>query len=470
MGRTQLEAKGMHGAQEHQKNRFTGITVGARAALLAAVVTTVTPAIPVGAQSQVQSSQAGELRLGDLYRELPHANSRIAAARSLVDAARSRIPGARRPPDPQLQLGFMNYTLPGLAPMETIGMRQLQLMQMIPLPGKLALAGRAARAQASVTEARAEDVSWDVRSRAAMAFYDLHATDGGIAVARETLRLLHAIAATAEAMYRVGDGRQADVLRALVEIAKMEEDTLRMQAMRESMIDRLNAILERNAAAALGSPVLPHFPESVPTRAWLDSIAATGRPMIRAGVDEVRAAGFSERLMRKELIPDLQVGVQYGQRGGEMGLTERMGSVMVGVSLPVFARARQLRMRDEAAAMRQMAEADLAATRAETRGQIGEAYAALNRSRNLARLYRTTLLPQAEATVSSAHAAYRVGSVDFMTLLDDRMTVNTYRQKLYALEADEGKAWAELEMLTGRQLINPDQLTRNSAFQKRADK
>ncbi len=461
----------MHGAHEHQKNRFTGLTIGARAALLAAVVTTVAPATPVGAQSQVLPSQAGELRLGDLYRELPRANSRIAAARSLVDATRSRIPGARRPPDPQLQLGFMNYTVPGLAPMETIGMRQLQLMQMIPAPGKLALAGRAARAQTSVMQARAEDVTWDVRSRTAMAFYDLYATDHALAVARETLSLLHTIASTAEAMYRVGDGRQADVLRARVEIAKMEEDTLRMQAMRESMIARLNSLVERDGATPLGSPSLPHFPQSIPTRAWLDSVAANSRPMIRAGADEVRAAGFSERLMRKELIPDLQVGVQYGQRGGgEMGPTDRMGSVMVGVSLPVFARARQLRMRDEAAAMRQMAEADLAAMRAETRGRIAEAYSTLTRSRNLAQLYRTTLLPQSEATVSSALAAYRAGTVDFMTLLDDRMTVNTYRQQLYALEADEGKAWAELEMLTGQQLVNPDQLTRNSPFQKEGDK
>jgi cobalt-zinc-cadmium efflux system outer membrane protein len=133
-----------------------------------------------------------------------------------------------------------------------------------------------------------------------------------------------------------------------------------------------------------------------------------------------------------------------------------MGSLMLGASLPVFARDRQLKMRQEMAAMKQMAQAELAAMRAETQGRIGEAYAALTRSRSLTQLYRTTVLPQAEATVASALAAYRVGSVDFMTLLDDRMTVNTYRQELATLESDEGKAWAELEMLTGRALIDPN--------------
>jgi outer membrane protein TolC len=411
---------------------------------------------PVSAQSPTQVSEDDRVLLGDLYAQVQRVNPRAVAARSLAVATAARVAGATRPPDPQLQFGFMNYTIPGLAPMATLGMTQLQLMQMLPLGGKLALSGRVAGAQASASAARAQDVVWDVRTQTAMAFYDLYAADRALDVARETLRLLHDIAKTAESIYRVGEGRQTDILRATVEVAKMAEDTLRMQAMRESMVAKLNALLDRNTETGFGTPALPQFPDSIPKRGWLDSIAFVTRPMVRAGLDEVSAAGASEKLARKEIIPDLVIGVQYAQQGGEMGGTEHMGSLMFGASLPVFARDRQLKMREEAAAMKVMAQADLAAMRAETRGKIGEAYAALTRARNLARLYQTTVLPQAEATVASALAAYRVGSVDFMTLLDDRMTVNKYRQELYTLDADQGKAWAELEMLTGRELIDPN--------------
>ena len=398
------------------------------------------------------------LLLGDLYSQVQRINPRVAAARSLTRAAEARVPGASRPPDPQFQLGFMNYELPRLTPMPVLGMTQLQLMQMLPLGGKLSLAGRVASAQAAATAFRAEDVSWELRSQTAMAFYDLYTTDRALSVARETVRLLRDIAATAESMYRVGQGRQTDVLRAQVEIARMVEDTLRMQAMRQSMTARLDALLDRAPSSEIGPPALPAFPDSIPSREWLDSIARDTRPMIRAGLDVVRAADASAQLARKEIVPDLQVGVQYGQRGGEMG-TERMGSLMLGASLPIFARSRQFQMRVEADAMKQMAQADVAAMRAETRGKIGEAYAALARSRMLAKLYRTTVLPQAEATVASALSAYRVGSVDFMTLLDNRMTVNKYRQELYVLEADQGKAWAELEMLIGLALFDANRRT-----------
>ena len=396
------------------------------------------------------------LELGDAYRMARVASPRAAAARELAAVAEARVPGAKLPPDPEIQLGFMNYGIPDLAPMDPLGMTQLQVMQMIPTAGKLRYSGRAAGAQAAAAAERARDVEWDVRSEVAMAFYDLYATDRALAVARETLRLLQDIRAIAEAMYRVGEGRQADVLRAQVEIGRMAEDTLRMTTMRVGMAGRLNALFDRPGNATVSSPVLPAYPVSVPA---LDSTLLTSqvsRPMVRAGQREVEAASAQEALARRELWPDLTVGFQYGQRGSEMG-TERMGSLMIGASVPIFARGRQLKMRDETAAMRRMAEADLAAMRAQTRSEVTNAYATLVRARNLATLYRTTIIPQAEAAVASALAAYRVGAVDFMTLLDDRMTVNEYRQELYALEAEEGTAWAELEMLLGRELFDVDE-------------
>lgn len=431
------------------------------------------------ASAQQVVAQTDPTRLGDLYVEVARANPKITAAQALVRAAQARVPGARRPPDPQLQFGLMNRSLPGLAPMQTLGMTQLQLMQMVPLGGKLALAGRVAGAQTDATVARVEDVVWELRSQTAMAFYDLYATDQQLVVARETLRLLQDIAHTAESMYRVGEGRQADVLRANVEIAKMAEDTLRMQAMRATMVSRLNALLNRGADEAIAAVTRPAFPDSMPVRSRLDSIGTTNRPMIRAGLQDLRAADASTSLARKEIIPDLQVGVQYGRGSSTMidasGMAttkvENMGSLMIGASIPIFARDRQHQMRNEADAMKAMALAEVNAMRAETRGKIGEAYADLTRARDLARLYRTTVLPQAEATVSSALSSYRVGKVDFMTLLDDQMTVNKYRQELITLEADEGKAWADLEMLTGRELVdvNANAVTA-SAVAKRGDK
>lgn len=411
------------------------------------------------ARAAVALRDADVIRLGDVYREVLERNPRTAAVRALADAASARIAAASLLPDPQVQLAFMNYGLWDLRPMDPTGMVQLQVTQMLPAPGKLGLSGRIAEARAAAERERAIDVDWDLRSLAAMAYYEVHEAEQSAAIATATRRLVQDIERIASTMYQVGEGRQADVLRAQVEIARMTEEITRMEAMRVAAAARLNALLDRAVDAPVPSPVLPAFPAEVPRVDSLAVLAAGSRPMIRAGEEDVEAADAMVDLARRELVPDLMIGVQYGQRSAVMG-TERMGSLMLGASVPVFAARRQLRLRDEAVAMRSMAVADLQYMRAETRGRVGTAHAALMRARNLARLYETTVLPQAQAALASALAAYRVGRVDFMTLLDDQMTVNRYRMELVALEAEEGRSWAELEMLTGRELINPNSVAR----------
>jgi len=89
-----------------------------------------------------------------------------------------------------------------------------------------------------------------------------------------------------------------------------------------------------------------------------------------------------------------------------------------------------------------------------TRARIGELHADLVRYRRVAELYRTTLLPQAEASAASAEAGYRSGAAPFMPLLDARMTVLRVRVDLIRAEAATGRTLAELEMLTGTTLVD----------------
>lgn len=404
--------------------------------------------------AQTPSASTG-FRLGGVYRAIEAANPRIGAAGALAQAAEARIAPARRPPDPQLQFGLMNRSLPGFSLADPLGMNQVQLMQMVPFPGKLGMAGQVASARAEAERARAAEVSWDVRARAAMAFYELYQMDRSLQVAEETLRILQDLSTTARTMYAVGEGRQADVLRSQVEIARMSEDITRMRTERVSAAARLNALLALDPSAPVGSPVLPALPDTLPPLDSLVAEAERNRPMVHAAEAELRGAEAGLRLAKREIWPDLQVGVQYGQRPMD-GETDRMVSLMLGMNLPIFAGSRQLAMRREASAMRHMAEADLAAMQADTRGRVAELYASAERARRLGELYQGTILPQAHTTVEAALASYRVGGVDFMTLLDDQMTVNRYRQDLYALEAQRGQALADLEMLLGRPLFNPD--------------
>jgi outer membrane protein TolC len=165
----------------------------------------------------------------------------------------------------------------------------------------------------------------------------------------------------------------------------------------------------------------------------------------------VDRAESREALARKEIWPDLSLGVGYGQRPTEMG-TQRMASFMVGFTVPIFAGRRQYQMRAEAAAMSEMARAELTEARAGVRARIGVLLAGLDRARTLLTLYRTEVLPQADANVTASLASYRVGRADFMTLVDAQMGVNDFEQQIHELLAEYGTMIAELEMAIGGEL------------------
>jgi outer membrane protein, heavy metal efflux system len=403
--------------------------------------------------ADVLPAPAATLSLDEVYRLARDRNPMLKAAGAMADATATREASASLPPDPTLQVGVMNFSIPGFDTNMASSMApSIQAMQMVPFPGKLGLSGQIAEQSTEMARAGADERWWEVRSMAAGAFFTIYEIDSQLDVMRETLGLLENFQEVADAMYRAGGGRQSDVLRANVEVARMEAEIKRMEAMRKVATARLNAVLNRPAGTAVPAVVLPQLPSASPEPATLLAWSEETRPLLSRSRTGVEQAQTRQALARRQIWPNFSIGLQYGQRdGGAMG-TERMGSAMVGFSVPIFAASRQLRMRDEAAAMETMAQAELTAVRAQVDSRIGELLAEMDRSRTLIALYRNDVLPQAEANVESSFASYRVGAVDFMTLVDAQMTANRYEQELYALLAEYGRAVAELEATVGREL------------------
>ncbi len=401
----------------------------------------------VAAQTPEQS-----LRLEDVLAIARDRNPRVRALQAAADAAAFREPEASTLPDPTLQLGVMNFGVPDLNTDMAMSMApSVQLMQMVPFPGKLGLRGEIAGYGHDMAVAVADEAWWEVRGRASGLFYDLYSLDRRTEVMRETLALLVDFQEVAKAMYAAGTGRQADVLRADVEVARMDGDIRQLEARRVAAAARLNAVLDRPAATPVPSPTLGELPADVPDHARLSAWAQETRPLLEGARYGIAQAESRSALARRQIWPDMSVGVAYGQRNRGAG-TERMASAMLGFSLPIHAGSRQYALRDEAAALEMLAQAELSGREAEVDARIRELLAELSRDRSLSTLYRDEVIPEARATVESAFSSYRVGSVDFMTLVDAQMTVNRYEGELYALLADYGRAIAALESAVGRTL------------------
>ena len=392
---------------------------------------------------------ADTLRLAEAVRIVLEANPMLQAARFSASAAGERIGPAGALPDPQLQFGLMNRMASDFgSTMDPMTMNQVQLMQMLPWPGKLGGARLAARHNAGAASADAKEQARMLAVQVRTTYTDVAYADRALDVMQGTQALLRQFLEVSTTMYAVGNAVQQDVLRAQVEVARMSEDITRMAQERVAMAARLNALLGREAATPVGALELPEPGNDLPDADSLIARALEARPALIAGAERVAAAQASLSAARRELYPDFQVGFQYQSRPA----FPNMVSLMVGVNLPIFAGSKQLAMRKEMAAMRDMSQAELVNLRNETAARIIETRARAVQDRNLVRLYRTSIVPQARAAVQSSLASYQVGRVTFMQLIDNQMTVNRYETEGYRLAADYQQALGELEALVGQPL------------------
>ena len=393
-----------------------------------------------------QGQLTDTVRLSDVLRIAQDSSPMLRAARSSATAAAERAGPAGALPDPQLQFGLLNRMASEFSSTaDPMTMNQIQLMQMLPWPGKLGGAHAAAEHNAAAASADADEQTRMLVARVRMAYYDLAYADRALEVMRGTRELLRQLLEVSTTMYAVGSTVQQDVLRAQVEVARMTEEVTRMQQERLAGAARLNTLLGREAAGPVGAVELPEPTGDLPNADTIIARALVARPALLAGAERVSAADASLSAARRELYPDIQVGVQYQERP----MFPNMISIMIGVNVPLFAGSKQLAMRRQMTAMLDMSQAELLNLRNETAARIIEARARAAQDQSLARLYRTSILPQARAAVQAAFASYRVGRVAFMQLVDNQMTVNRYATETYRLMADYQQAMGDLEALAG---------------------
>lgn len=417
------------------------------------------PAILDAQAAQGPSARADTLDLARAVALARRANPRVAGAGAEVAAAGARIRPAGTLPDPTLAIGAMNYMLPSLsASRDPLSMNQVTLTQVVPVNGTLGLRRTVARFDsvrvASQRDALMLSVERDVRAR----YWELYHTDRALEIMDRTLAVVRELSNVATTMYTVGSTVQSDVVRAQVAVTRMQQEIIEMRLQRFASASALNALLGRPGEEPIVLPAVPGHEEHgaatqpletppLPSLESLVALADTGNPQVAAARAAVLGARTNETATRRMIYPDLGLGVAYGQRAGD----NDMLSLMVGVSVPVFARSRQFRMRDEARAMRDASEEMLRAMRLEVRSMLATAYAEAEAARRQVVLYAGGLVPQAVASYEAALAAYRVGRVDFPTALDAQMALLSYQHDLHRYEAMYGTAIAEIDRLIGRQ-------------------
>jgi outer membrane protein TolC len=398
---------------------------------------------------------AADPQLAALVAEAAERNPDVQAARREAAAVRSRIAPAGALDDPMLEVGVINVPAESLSlRREDMTMKMIGLTQRLPYPGKRALRRDLAEREAEAVEQNLQELVNRVRRDVKVAYFDLGLTDESLRLAERNRRVLEQFLSIAEARYGVGQSTQADVLKAQTQVSKMLEELIKLGRERPMLEAELNRATGRGAAVRAVNPGPAHAREVSLRLDELRSIARANRPQLLAQQRMMDRSVRALDLAQKDYYPDFDVRLSYGQRDNYQDMRrEDMISFTVAINLPVWRESKRGPRVEEAEAMREQASAMYQARLNELDAMLRQQVAAAEQTLKSVRLYETALLPQARLTAEASLSAYRVGRVDFFTLLDSRMTVFNAEVGYAASIAAYNKALAEVEFLTGAPLL-----------------
>lgn len=379
------------------------------------------------------------LRLADVVAYARAHNPRLAAAQARADAAafRPRQEGAIEDPT----FSYEAWNIPNNWRIDRADNNILSLSQKLPFPGKRRLAAAVAEREADVARHETAGTALDVIVDAKRAYFDLWEAHQRLRIFERERDIAQRIAHVAERRYGTGEVTQSDVLRAQTELTRLVIQASTAGLAIDSARAELNVILSRPPDSPLAAP---EFDEPEPAKDSVDDLirsAIEHRPELEAQAAQIAREETASDLAVRNRLPDFEVSVRrfinYNQADGF--------GAMASVSIPLANLGKYSAARDEAAARLASARAERRDMENKVRGEVQKQLLRARTAELRFNLLVGTHIPQAEQSLRVTEAAYQVGTVTLLSLLDSVRVIEAAHLEHIEAAAELERAHADLE-------------------------
>lgn len=428
----------------------------AAAGLLGACSTSVTSSAekstvlePPPASEAVRYSISGASGPDDLARLAIQHHPSIAAARHRASRLSNKAPQERALPDPTIEIaaGSMAETAAGRVD-AVAGVKQ-----QIPFPGKRDAAASAADSEAAAASEEVKALELKLTEQVHAAWWDLYLAGETTAISRESRSVLEALREVVDARVATDQAAQADQLRLANEISMVDRDLANANQLHNTARARLNSLLNRPVGSTLPDASNARIPSAGSLQSLLAQ-AQSNHPEVAAA--EQRTNAFRHRLKRAELekYPNFTAGIA-GAAVSDSGLSMASNGrdqvyATLGISIPLWQEPRKA-MISEATEGIAETEAMLASTRSDLRYRVEDAWYRAKTAREVANLFETRLIPDAQQAYDVTLSGYSAGESSYIDLMETWRSLLAYRLQLASNRAQIGKATATLRAAAGIQ-------------------
>jgi cobalt-zinc-cadmium efflux system outer membrane protein len=397
------------------------------------------------------------LILDDLINIAIEKNPQLHSLYNAVQADSAKIPQAGALPDPILSLNVLSLPTNSFAfDQEPMTGKQIALKQLFPFPGKLSLQEDISSEGAAISMANYQEYRNQMIKDLKIGYYDLFFIDKSIEITGKNQQLLKEFAEIAESKYIVGIGLQQDVLKAQVELSKMIDRLIQLKQKREVKQARINTILDQPVNTQLGKLEEPEFSTLDKTRDTLQIIAKLNRPFLIGWESMKKQSSLKVDLAKKDYWPNIGVFLAYTQRDELRNGNRGYDFVSGGISLniPIFSGSKQSKKVEETIYTKSMIDARYNQILNQVYFELENKLTSMEKNAKSVELFKTGIIPQASQSLESAMIGYQTDKVDFLTLINNQITLFNYELDYYRVISDYNKDLAGLEYVTGIQLTN----------------
>jgi len=408
-----------------------------------------TPGTKLGDSSRIETHLAPSAQLKALVNEALLNSPIILAARSHWQALTKVPRQVSTLPDPMV--GLTHFTVGSPQPFSGYETSDFYytgfgFSQDIPGPGKLGLKAKQAQKDAEAARDAYRSQQRQVAEQVREGYFNLFYLQKLNELLRQTREQLAGVAETAEAQYHVAMAQQQDVLKAQLEVTKILRDQEMSRADFQEGQANLKAVLGRdqdssNIAIDDVKPGALAFNDQ-----RLRELASDNSPDLQQATAMEQSSDAGLEIARRNYVPDFNVGYAYQKTGP--GFRDYY-MLTLGATIPLYFWRKQTPAVEQAALEKESAHANTYSRRLSIGSDLRNQAVAIRSTERVMKLYSDGLIPQAEETQTSALAAYRVGKVDFQTLLSAVIDVLRVKQEYYRTLADHEIALAKIQMVIG---------------------
>ncbi len=265
--------------------------------------------------------------------------------------------------------------------------------------------------------------------------------------------LLKEASAVALAQYSIGKVPQYDVLRAQMALTRLSEQLIELEEERDNARAQLNALMGRSPDEAIEIVGSYTISTTLPAIEELERTAIEHRPELAARRAQVAKSRDEGKLTRLAMKPDFTVGLGYMQM--PTGSSSRNAYMAeLSMNLPWLNRERHVGEAKQADAATDVSQADLDERISTVFLEIRQAQIEVLAAEKRVKLYRDTLLPEAEASFKASTAAYQNNRAEFMSLIDAQNLLLDIQTSYYKALSATDAGMAQLERAIGAPIAN----------------